>query len=147
LKLIVAGGGVAAAVLAVALFGRNYLAGNTSPANTPIANTKGTSSNRQILAHTSDIPLNSAKTFPISGQNNPGLIVHLPNGQFVAFNSTCTHAGCAVNYSQQDKLLVCPCHSAIFDPAKNASVVQGPALTPLASIKISVNADGTITQG
>jgi thiosulfate dehydrogenase [quinone] large subunit len=156
LKLIAAGGGVAAAVLAVALFGRNYLVGNTSPANTsiantpgttPTANTPGTTSNKQILAHNSDIPLNSAKTFPISGQNNPGLIVHLPNGQFVAYNSTCTHAGCAVNYSQQDKLLECPCHGATFDPAKNAAVVQGPALTPLASIKISVNADGTITQG
>jgi Rieske Fe-S protein len=152
LTLIAAGGGVAAAVLAVALFGRNYLAGNTSPvntspANTPVANTTGTSSNGQILAHTSDIPLNSAKTFPISGHSNPGLLVHLPDGHFVAFDSTCTHAGCAVNYSQQDKLLECPCHGATFDPAKNASVVQGPAQTPLASIKISVDADGTITQG
>ncbi|HEY6411334.1 MAG TPA: protein kinase [Ktedonobacteraceae bacterium] len=162
LTLIAAGGGVAAAVLAVAVFGRNYLAGNTPPvstlpantplantplANTPLTNTPGTSSNKQILAHTSDIPLNNAKTFPISGHTNPGLLVHLPDGHFVAFDSTCTHAGCAVNYSQQDKLLVCPCHSAKFDPAKNAAVVQGPAQTPLASIKISVNADGTITQG
>ena len=152
LTFIVAGGGVAAAVLAVAVFGRNYLAGNTSPAttsltNTPIANVTNTSSQGNVLAHTSDLPINSAKTFPISGQNNPGLIVHLADGHFVAYNSTCTHAGCAVNYSQQDKLLECPCHGATFDPAKNAAVVQGPAQTPLAAIKISVNADGTITQG
>jgi len=153
LTFIAAGGGVAAAVLAVAVFGRNYLAGNTSPAtttapvNTPIANVTHTSSQGNILAHTSDLPINSAKKFPISGQSNPGVIVHLPNGHFVAFDSTCTHAGCAVNYNQQDKLLECPCHSASFDPAKNAAVVQGPAQTPLAAIKISVNADGTIIQG
>jgi len=152
LTFIAAGGGVAAAVLAVAVFGRYYLAGNTSPAttslaNTPIANQTRTSLQVNVLAHTSDLPGNSAKTFTIAGQSNPGLIVHLADGRFVAFDSTCTHAGCAVNYSQQDKLLECPCHGATFDPAKNAAVVQGPAQTPLASLKISVHADGTITQG
>jgi len=157
LTFIAAGGGVAAAVLAVAVFSKNYLGGNTaptstsstnnSPANTPIANQTKTASKGNVLAHTSDLPNNSAKTFPIAGQNNPGLIVHLRDGRFVAFDSTCTHAGCAVNYSQQDKLLECPCHGAKFDPAKNAAVVQGPAQTPLALIQISVNADGTITKG
>jgi len=157
LGFIAAGGGVAAAVLAVALFSKNYLSGNTapvsssstnsSPANTPIANQTGSSSQGNVLAHTSAIPSNSAQTFPIAGQENPGIIVHLNDGRFVAFDSTCTHAGCAVIYSQQDKLLECPCHSAEFDPAKNAAVVQGPATTPLATIKITVNADGTITKG
>ncbi len=157
LGFIAAGGGVAAAVLAVTVFSKNYLGGNTapastsstniSPANTPIANQTGTSSQGNVLVHTSDIPSNSAQTFPIAGQSNSGIIVHLTDGRFVAFDSTCTHAGCAVLYRQQDKLLECPCHNATFDPAKNAAVVQGPATTPLASIKITVHADGSITKG
>lgn len=157
LTFIAGGGGVAAAVLAVAVFGRNYLAGNTSPvttspataspATTQVAHTTGAASHGNVLAHTADLPSNSAVTFPISGQSNPGVIVHLADGRFLAFDSTCTHAGCAVAYSPQDKLLECPCHGAAFDPAKNATVVQGPAQTPLAPLKISVNADGTITQG
>jgi len=157
LGFIVAGGGVVVAVVAVGVVGKNYLGGNatsaststtnSSPGNTPEANQTGGSTQGNVLAHTSDIPSNSAKTFPIAGQENPGIIVHLTDGRFVAFNSTCTHAGCAVLYSQQDKLLECPCHNAEFDPAKNAAVVQGPATTPLTPIKITVHADGAITKG
>jgi Rieske Fe-S protein len=163
---VVAGGGVAAAVTTVALFGKYFLSGRTTSsatttvANTPVANTGGstptTSSSSPtqqthtgtVVAHTSDIPQNSAKTFAIANSTNPGLIVHLIGGNtFVAFNSTCTHAGCAVSYNTQDKLLECPCHGSSFDPAKNAAVVQGPAQQPLAPINITVNADGTITTG
>jgi serine/threonine protein kinase len=159
LALVGSGAGAAVAIAAVAVFAGHYLVGTTSPSATtgtsnPPAGNSPVQGNQpsppaaggHVLAHTSDIPLNSAKTFPIANSQNPGLLIHLPNNQFVAFNSTCTHAGCPVNYNAQNKLLECPCHGAVFDPARNAAVVQGPATTPLAKIAISVRPDGTITQ-
>lgn len=158
---LMAGGG-AAAIVGVVFFASRYLAGNTAP-SAPVANNGQTSAATApatgktgttpssghsgiVLARTTDVPINSAKTFPIANNNNnPGLLIHLPNNNFVAFNSTCTHAGCAVNYTPQDHLLLCPCHQAVFDPSKGAAVVSGPAPSPLASIPITVNADGTIT--
>jgi serine/threonine-protein kinase len=145
LTLLAAGGGGAVAVAAVAVISSHFLAGNTAQSPSQTTNTSGHAGT--VLARTSDVPLNSAKQFPIVNSSNPGLLIHLPNNQFVAYNSTCTHAGCAVSYNSQNKLLECPCHSAVFDPAKNAAVVSGPAPTPLAPVKITVNADGTITTG
>lgn len=157
LTFLVAGGGAAAAITVVSIVGIHFLQGNSASAGGTVSTTTGgsipssgggstpASSQGKVLAHVSDVPLNSDKTFPLSSSSNPGLLIHLPDNRFVAFDSTCTHAGCAVNYNQQNKLLECPCHGAVFDPAKNASVVQGPATTPLTSIPISVNADGSIT--
>jgi serine/threonine protein kinase len=170
LTIIGAGGG-AVAIVAVAAFASRYLIGNTSPSSTsttiqstpttsqaatgnPPATQQATQATQpptttgRILAHTADIPLNSAKAIPNPnnpGSQNPVLLIHLINNQFVAYDSTCTHAGCAVNYSPQDKLLECPCHGAVFDPAKGAAVVSGPAPTPLTKINITVS-NGLITE-
>lgn len=39
----------------------------------------------------------------------------MPNGQVIAFNDTCTHLGCKVDYQAANKRFYCPCHQSTFD--------------------------------
>ncbi len=120
----------------------------TPPTSTPSAGTATTSSTPVAgrIAQVSAVPKNSAVSFTIPSSGDAGVLVHLNNGQFVAYDALCTHAGCQVDYDPSSQLLQCPCHGAAFDPAKNAEVVNPPAPTPLASVKITVDsATGAIT--
>lgn len=147
----VAGGAGIAAIIWV----WNFLNATSAPATTGDPSIGATSSSGTttsggssgVIARISQVPDNSSAQFTLTSNGDPGVLVHLSNGQFVAYDAVCTHAGCPVSYDPSSHLLECPCHGAAFDPAKNGAVVQGPALTPLASVKITVdNAKGTISQ-
>ncbi len=108
---------------------------------------KGTGNAAPVLAKANAVPVNSSMTIvnPADGKNS--LIIHLTNGNFVAYESACTHVGVTVAYDPASHTLVCPAHGAVFDPAKKALVLQGPAQRPLKPVAIHVSADGTITAG
>lgn len=91
------------------------------------------------IAQVSQVPPNSAYSFTIAATGGDGILVHLRNNQFVAFDAACTHAGCLVDYDPGSQYLVCPCHGAEFDPANGAAVIQGPTSTPLTPLKIQVD--------
>ncbi len=99
-----------------------------------------------VIAHVDAVPKNSVKDFVIPSSNDPGLLIHLTNGSFVAFDATCTHQGCPVDYDPTSQHLICPCHGAEYDPAQNATVLSGPTATPLTAVPIHVDsATGAIT--
>jgi thiosulfate dehydrogenase [quinone] large subunit len=105
-----------------------------------------TASGSTEIAQVSAVQPNNAVTFTIPSNGDPGVLVRLNNGKFVAFDATCTHAGCPVQYDPSSQHLLCPCHGAEFDPSNAAAVIQGPTNTPLTSVPIRVdNATGAIT--
>lgn len=118
--------------------------GGTTGGGTATQTTPGTGSG--VIAQESAVPTNSAVTFTIPSNGDPGVLIHLNNGRFVCFDATCTHAGCPVQFDPGSSHLICPCHGAEFDPANNAAVLQGPAQTPLTSVPININnSTGAIT--
>lgn len=110
------------------------------------ATTGGASTGANEIALVKDVPVNSSASFTIPANGDPGVLVHLESGSFVAFDAACTHQGCPVQFDPSSKFLLCPCHGAAFDPAQGAAVVQGPADTPLAPVGVTVNqSTGAIT--
>jgi cytochrome b6-f complex iron-sulfur subunit len=92
------------------------------------------------IASESEVAPGSALKFEDSG--NPAFLVHLDNGDFVAYSAICTHQGCTVAY--KDGNLACPCHGSVFDPANGASVVAGPAQRPLPEIPVKVRGNEVV---
>jgi thiosulfate dehydrogenase [quinone] large subunit len=88
------------------------------------------------------IPFSAPPPLPAG---DPGVIVQLHDGSFVAFDAICTHAGCTVEWDAADAILLCPCHSAAFDPSHDGAVISGPTSTPLSKLPIRVDtASGSI---
>lgn len=144
-------GGAAVLVLAWLNGTLHLLPGSEANASGAVAPTPGTTptppdpggsitpTSGGVITQISAVPPNSSFSFTLPANGDPGILVHLANGQFVAYDATCTHAGCPVNYDPSSKDLVCPCHGAAFDPAHAAAVLNGPAPTPLASVPITVD--------
>ncbi|MCI4676419.1 Rieske (2Fe-2S) protein [Candidatus Mycolicibacterium alkanivorans] len=83
----------------------------------------------QALISTADVPVNSGK---VVGDT---LITQPRPGVFDAFVARCPHAGCVLTGVSGDTI-DCPCHGSRF--ALDGAVVRGPAMQPLAPVKVTV---------
>jgi Rieske Fe-S protein len=63
-------------------------------------------------------------------------------GEFLAFTAVCTHAQCLVT-EVTDGTINCPCHGSQYS-IEDGSVAGGPAPTPLAAVKVTVDGDRVI---
>ena len=117
---------------------------NAAPATspTPLASPTGTR-----IGALSDLQSRGFLDFTDPASGDPAVAISQSANSVVAFDAVCTHAGCTVSYDSSQRLLSCPCHGALFDPAHGASVVAGPAPTPLGSVRIEISADGGVYAG
>ncbi len=77
-------------------------------------------------------------------KNDSGKVVEVDGKKFAAYrdkegnihalNPVCTHAGCIVNWNQEEKSWDCPCHGARYDI--NGTVITGPAVMDLPKIEL-----------
>lgn len=111
----------------------------SSQGQTPTYVSQPGTQNGRLLANAANIPVNQSLALndPTFG---PIILIHLDNGQVVAYSSICTHAGCQVQFDPAGRDIACPCHGAIYDPYNNAQVVAGPAPYPLQKIPIQYDA-------
>lgn len=116
-------------------------AGKSGPAknSTPAKASAPAPSSGKKLASANSVPRNSAAQYTDPGSGDPALLIHLPSGEFVSYDAICTHAGCTVGYDPNQNLIVCPCHGAVYDPARGAKVLSGPAPYPLKKLQVKVN--------
>lgn len=99
------------------------------------------------VAALDSIPVGGAVSFQDAAQG-PAVLCRLAQDRVAAFSRVCTHAGCLVEYDAAARILVCPCHGAEFDPARGGLPIAGPAPTPLAPIRVTIDhATGQVVAG
>jgi thiosulfate dehydrogenase [quinone] large subunit len=113
--------------------------GGTTLPTTPTAGGSGSADGTKIGPAT-DVPVGQYAYFTVPGSSGePGILIQESEGQFVAYNAVCPHAGCTVGYSSANNVIACPCHGSEFQVA-NGDVIVGPAsvgLTPLTVTDVS----------
>ncbi|CAN5637944.1 Rieske 2Fe-2S domain-containing protein [soil metagenome] len=89
---------------------------------------------RKVIGDVS-LPLGSVKLFRYPTDNDPCIMVHTDQDQFVAYTQKCTHLSCPVYYSGKTKRLECPCHEGTFS-VETGAVIKGPPPRPLPRVKL-----------
>lgn len=150
---VVAGGGIAGGLAKLLTPNKAFahpgsaLPGAATGGGTPAAGASAVAAPQApagmtFLGNVKGLPANSAGQYTDPASGDPALLVHLPDGRFVAYDAVCTHAGCTVEYDPTGHQLACPCHGAVFDPAHGAQVLAGPAPQPLAPLEVRIDARG-----
>ncbi len=84
----------------------------------------------------------SAPSKLIKFGSKPVLVIKTESGELVAFNATCKHLGCTVNYMPDKKHIFCGCHGGTYDlGGKN---IAGPPPSPLDKMKVTIQGDDVI---
>lgn len=88
------------------------------------------------IASTADVPVNSGALFEADGY----VVTQPKAGQFIGFDSLCTHEGCPIDVFDTPGKMSCSCHSSDFT-LTDGKPTAGPARTPVPKKPIIVEGD------
>ncbi len=97
----------------------------------------------QPIARASEVAPGAAHYFTYPEPDDQAMLIHLPDGTFVAYSQKCTHLSCAVYYQPEQGRIYCPCHEGIFDP-QTGEPVAGPPQRRLPQIRLQRDGDQLI---
>jgi thiosulfate dehydrogenase (quinone) large subunit len=89
------------------------------------------------------VPVGGSAAFTDPHSGDPSIVIQQTEGDFVAFDAICPHAGCTVAYQAASKIIACPCHGSEFNP-KSGDVIRGPATYGLTPIGITEGPNGDL---
>ncbi|MFO1011630.1 MAG: Rieske 2Fe-2S domain-containing protein [Planctomycetota bacterium] len=96
---------------------------------------KGVVSDRNLVrvGKSDDVKERSGKKVTLLGK--PVILVRMERDRWFALSAICTHMNiCQLDWNEERRELVCPCHGGAFDVYGN--VVQGPPSVPLATYPV-----------
>lgn len=88
-----------------------------------------------LVGKVDSIAVNSGKNFQFGSK--PALLIRDPQGEFKAYDATCTHLGCTVQYQTGENKIFCACHGGQYD-AETGKNIAGPPPKPLNTFKVHV---------
>lgn len=95
------------------------------------------------IAKISDIPRGMMKMFSLMGKQ---ITVANTDGEYLAFDDTCTHAQCSLAGGYLDgHAVTCYCHGAQFD-VKTGEVLAPPAEKPLNVYNVKVDGEDILVE-
>ena len=98
---------------------------------------------RALAAREDELRPNQGRLFRFG--NRPGLLVRMPDGSYRAYDGTCTHLNCTVQYRPDLQQIWCACHNGYYDAAGRN--VAGPPPRPLDAWDVHVaNGEVVVTR-
>jgi cytochrome b6-f complex iron-sulfur subunit len=85
----------------------------------------------------SSLPVGAARF--IRHGAGPLLVVRASEDQVQAFSAICTHLRCVLEWDEETRTILCPCHAGAFD--RRGNVLSGPPTRPLRQYAAEVRAD------
>ncbi len=84
-----------------------------------------------------DIPMDSGQIVKFGSK--PVILVRTRAGDVKAFDGTCTHLDCTVQYKKDEGIIWCACHNGQYDlTGRN---IAGPPPKPLEEFRVVIQAD------